>query len=211
MGKHATVLQKALPHPDLDPFAATAAHSAPLPCTLAGRAYSELANRLFTGPTARSVVAFAAVNRGEGVTHIVRGVAAELVRCGKRVAVLDGGLSHLQIPGMAIPEIDAELGPAILGAPLPAEPANEPARLITALRERYDSVLLDCGSLERSVDLLRFTPWTDGVVLIVEAGRTAKEQIDRAAHIIREARGAFLGFVLNKRRYPIPGWLYRIL
>ena len=61
------------------------------------------------------------------------------------------------------------------------------------------------------MDLLRFAPATDGVVLVVEAGRAGKEQINRAAQMITEAQGTLLGFVLNKRRYPIPNWLYRLL
>jgi Mrp family chromosome partitioning ATPase len=48
-------------------------------------------------------------------------------------------------------------------------------------------------------------------VLVVEAGVTNKDQIERAARVIRETGGTLLGCVLNKRRYPIPGWLYRLL
>jgi len=40
--------------------------------------------------------------------------------------------------------------------------------------------------------------------------RTSKSQIDRAAKLVNETGGKLLGFVLNKRRYPIPRWLYRL-
>ena len=165
------------------------------PPRVGSRAYAELAARLFGGADSRKAVAFASVNPGEGVTRTVRGVAAELVRCGKTVATLDGTV---------------ETQPIILGAPRIAEPET-PATMIAKLRERYDYLLFDCGSLESSVDLLRVAPLADGVVMIVEAGRTGKDQLSHATRLIREANGAVVGCVLNKRSYPIPAWLYRHL
>ena len=136
----------------------------------------------------------------------MRGLAAELGRSGKSVAALDGALRSLPTSG-AVLEPEFERGPTILGTPFAVEPKAE-AAIIPHLHERYDCVLLDCGALETSVDLLRLAPATDGVVLVVEAGRTRKEQLDRAMHVIREAQGKLIGFVLNKRQYPIPAWLY---
>lgn len=174
------------------------------------RRYAELATRLFQATPRRTVVAFAATHHGEGVTTTVRGLATELVRSGKSVAVLNGALRHVPIPGISTLEAELENRPPILGAPLASEPTAG-AAVITGLRERYDCILLDCGSLEDSVDLLRLASVSDGVVIVVEAGRTGQEQVDRAAQVIREAQGTLIGFVLNKRRYPIPGWLYRML
>lgn len=203
MGKHAIALAKAEPQPHFPstPAATPAVYSRP---------YAELAARLFTGASAHTLVAFAGVHRGAGVSRTVRGLASELVRTGKSVAALDGWLRTLPVAGAEPIEAEFERLPQILGAPLSADPGAE-AVALPRLHDRYDCVLVDCGSLEASVDLLRFAPLSDGVVLVVEAGRTTKEQIDRAAQVIREAKGKLLGFVLNKRRYPIPGWLYRRL
>jgi len=156
------------------------------------RAGSELTARLFKGPVPRPVIAFASVSRGEGVTRTVRGVAAELTREGTSVAALDGALSPLG--GSA----------GVDGGPLKTQGLN-------AWRDRFDAIAIDCGSLEKSFDLLRVAREADGVVLVVEAGRTSKSQIDRAAKLVSESGGTLLGFVLNKRRYPIPRWLYRLL
>ncbi len=174
------------------------------------RPYAELAVRLFGRAPLPKVVAFAAAHRAEGVTRTVRRLAAELVRSGKTVACFDGTLGRPQVPGLSLPEGETEAKPFILGAPsAPGQP--ELTEVFAALRERYDCVLLDCGALDSSVDLLRLAPAADGVVLVVEAGRAGKEQVNRAAHVITEAQGTLLGFVLNKRRYPIPNWLYRLL
>ncbi|PYR16423.1 MAG: hypothetical protein DMF94_27905 [Acidobacteria bacterium] len=163
------------------------------------RPYAELALRLFGRAPLPKVVAFAAANRAEGVTRTVRRLAAELARSGKTVACFDGTLGRPQLPGLRLPEAEMETE------------QQDVAEVFAALRDRYDCVLLDCGGLDSSVDLLRLAPAADGIVLVVEAGRAGKEQINRAAQMIAEAQGTLLGFVLNKRRYPIPNWLYRLL
>jgi Mrp family chromosome partitioning ATPase len=51
----------------------------------------------------------------------------------------------------------------------------------------------------------------DGVAVVVEAGQTRRGEILNAQRTIENAGGEFLGFVLNKRRYPVPEWLYKRL
>jgi len=51
----------------------------------------------------------------------------------------------------------------------------------------------------------------DGVAVVVAAGQTRRDEILNAQRTIEQAGGKFLGFVLNKRRYPVPEWLYRRL
>jgi Mrp family chromosome partitioning ATPase len=210
MGRHVSVLEKALPHVDL--FVGQPDFALRTPPSPGHRAYEELATKLFSATPDRRVLAFTAVHHGEGVTRTVRGLAAELIRVGRRIAVLNGALQHVPIAGMPMAAAELESHPPILGVPLGAELGAElnegPAR-IASLRSSHDAILLDCGPLENSVDILRLASVTDGVVVIVGAGRTSKQQVDRAIGVIGEAGGSFLGFVLNRRRYPIPGWLYR--
>jgi Mrp family chromosome partitioning ATPase len=208
MSKYAVVLEKASPR--ADSLAPRAPASASSNRASGQRAYAELSAKLFPATGPGRVVVFASVNRGEGVTRTVRGLAAELMRSGKTVVTLDGALHGSPAPDMCLPDDTLRIEPAILGAPRAAEPETA-SKLIASLRERYDCILLDCGSLESSADLLRLAPLSDGVVLVVEAGRTGKDQIDRAARVIGEAQGTLLGCVLNKRRYPVPDWLYRLL
>ncbi len=206
MGIHSSVLEKTLPEMAFSPARPQAVGRR----TASSRAYAELTARLFTGPDPRRVVAFASVNRGEGVTRTVSGLALELARAGRKTIALDGSLRPLRIPGTADPSFGLPSAPSILGVPLVVDCPEKPA-LLASLRESCDALLLDLGSLENSVDLLRLAPAADAVVLVVEAGRTTREQTDRAAQMIREAGGKLLGFVLSKRRYPIPAWLYHAL
>ena len=197
MGISTSVLDEAAPEMDL--LAARPAIVVATAPSNGRRPYAELALRLFGRAPLPKVVAFAAANRAEGVTRTVRSLAAELARSGKTVACFDGTLGRPQLPGLRLPEAEMETG------------QQDVTEVFAALRDRYDCVLLDCGGLDSSVDLLRLAPAADGIVLVVEAGRAGKEQINRAAQMIAEAQGTLLGFVLNKRRYPIPNWLYRLL
>jgi succinoglycan biosynthesis transport protein ExoP len=82
---------------------------------------------------------------------------------------------------------------------------------IDLLRNEFDYALIDCSSLRESGDLLSVAPFVDGVILVVEANRTRRDQIQRAERAVEAAQGKLLGHVLNKRTYAIPGWIYRRL
>ncbi|HEY8204448.1 MAG TPA: hypothetical protein VIF81_06960 [Pyrinomonadaceae bacterium] len=82
---------------------------------------------------------------------------------------------------------------------------------VDALRVSFDNILIDCGPLHESADAAVLASSVDGVVIVVEAGRSRRDQIVNAQRTIEQAGGKFLGFVLNKRRYPVPEWLYRRL
>ncbi|MGQ0762661.1 MAG: hypothetical protein ACT4OT_11715 [Acidobacteriota bacterium] len=82
---------------------------------------------------------------------------------------------------------------------------------VDALRVSFDNILIDCGPLHESSDAAVLASNVDGVVIVVEAGRSRRDQIVNAQRTIEQAGGKFLGFVLNKRRYPVPEWLYKRL
>jgi hypothetical protein len=82
---------------------------------------------------------------------------------------------------------------------------------VDALRVSFDNILIDCGGLHDSADAAVLASSVDGVVIVVEAAASRRDQIVNAQRTIEQAGGKFLGFVLNKRRYPVPEWLYRRL
>jgi Mrp family chromosome partitioning ATPase len=51
----------------------------------------------------------------------------------------------------------------------------------------------------------------DGVVLVVDAEQTRKQATKRTRDRIVEHGGKVLGVILNKRKYPIPAFLYKFL
>jgi hypothetical protein len=77
------------------------------------------------------------------------------------------------------------------------------------LRREYRYILIDCPSLREAEHAVILAPLVDGVVLVVEANRTQKDQFLYAERTIENAGGRILGHVLNKRTYVIPAWLHR--
>lgn len=181
------------------------------------------------------VMAFTAASPGEGVSHVVRSFAAELVGyTGKRTLIVDAKrLQLLRIPNHAkIAQYCAETEIPNLWVLPPDEKAiaaiddehQAPSHAngwqhssqfgqdrIIALRVSFDYVLIDCPSLKTSHMAAMLAPNVDGVVLVVEADRTKRDQIQRARQTVEMANGTLLGCVLNKRRYPVPGWIYKRL
>lgn len=206
-GTHVAVLEKAAPQIDL--FMAKPAKLSVENSNSGNLGYAELATKLF-GASTRRVVAFACVSHGEGVTRTIRGVARELVRTGRTVATLDGDFHRLPQAGSSVPTPESPSEPVVLSLTRPSN-ADSGGSAFTSFRNRYDAVLLDCGAIGTSADLLRLAPHSDGVVLVIEAGRTTKEQVEHAIRVVNEAQSVVIGGVLNKRRYPVPGWLYHRL
>lgn len=79
---------------------------------------------------------------------------------------------------------------------------------LQVLRHSFDFILIDCSSLAASGDAAMLAPSVEGVVMVVEADATRKDQVRNSINTIKSADGNFLGCVLNKRSYTVPGWLY---
>ena len=81
--------------------------------------------------------------------------------------------------------------------------------LIGELAGRHDYLLCDCAAVNLYPDAQILAPLFDAVVLVAEAGATRRESLGEARKRIELGRGRVLGVVLNKRRYPVPRFLYR--
>ena len=75
----------------------------------------------------------------------------------------------------------------------------------------FDYVILDGPPIPNSPESRIISSKVDGVILVVEAGVTRRQVALRAKKEIEAAGGRLLGVVLNKRKYHIPGWVYKIL
>jgi len=97
---------------------------------------------------------------------------------------------------------------------LPGQPLEllRPESLQRAVREmgrHYSFVVFDAAPPLTAAETGMLAAGTDGVVLVVRANRVRREIAQRAVHLMTKARCRLLGVVLNDRRYPIPGFLYR--
>jgi Mrp family chromosome partitioning ATPase len=201
--------------------------------------YLELIRTVFQavdgqGKLRNRVVAFTSATRGEGVSYVVNLMAKELAsQTQKRVLLVEAealGTLNLADPNHISnhceeTEIDnllmlsvAELAPAHvlaargLGGASDWNSSSEYRKAcLDALRWNFDYVLIDCPSPSVSSEAITLAPIIDGVAVVVKAAQTRRSQIQYCQDVLKNAGGTFLGFVLNQRQYPVPGWLYRRL
>jgi len=81
--------------------------------------------------------------------------------------------------------------------------------LLTA-RSLFRMVLVECRPLKRSADIASVALLVDAVLIVVEANKTTRAQTERLVHTIHTAGGSVLGYVLNKRTFPVPSSVYQI-
>lgn len=81
-------------------------------------------------------------------------------------------------------------------------------RLVQEMKKRYPEryVIFDCPPLLTVPDALVFSSYVDGVILVVEAGRTPREQIRKAVELL-EGRN-IVGLVMNRAEGSHYGYYY---
>lgn len=204
--------------------------------TAHGSVFSSLIYTVFQQPHERKgasgiVVALSSANPGEGVTYITSALVEELAQCEFSSVA---GINTRLLRRLHEPTIESIRKSISRLSPLPKENAKDagtseaPLMLsegtgpwegswqyrrdcINLLRSEFDYTLVDCPSLKRSGDVLSVAPFVDGVILVIEANQTRREQLSHAERSILAAQGKILGYILNKRTYEVPDWLYRTL
>ncbi len=107
-------------------------------------------------------------------------------------------------------------GPDFLAAGKPAEQANASghrdwADLLVALRKRYRYILLDCPPITPLSHAQQLARACDGAVLVVAAHSAKRMAILAAARQLSGMDVKLVGTIYNRRRYPIPNWIYKWL
>ena len=175
-------------------------------CFQNGGAYLPLIERLRkidpSEPGGGTVFAFTACTRGEGVSHFVRTLGAELTSyTGKRVAIVN-----------APDTLDSE---AVAGTEVRGRSCRDGENFLKQwfhkLRATHDYVLIDCPSLSASHAATIFGPQSDGLLLVVGAGKATRIQLRGSLAMLSLASVRLIGLALNKRRYPIPDVIYNLL
>lgn len=153
------------------------------------------------------VVALTSAHPAAGVSYITNALATALDQHGHQITLLLNG-RHLG---------EAEAKHASLSQTAAFDPGydnwhSNQSRLsiyLDNLRREYRYVLIDCPSLKETEHAVVLAPLVDGIVVVVEANRTQKDQLLYTERTLESAGGRILGHVLNKRTYAIPEWLHR--
>jgi capsular exopolysaccharide synthesis family protein len=132
----------------------------------------------------------------------------------------DRGLSDIITNGDDVISTIREIEPGYLSVVTAGTKHPRPVRLfesdrfdkfLLSMKELFDYVILDVPPFPSFSEARVLCRKVDGVVLVLEAGKTRKQVAVRAKQAIEAAGGNILGVVLNKRKYYIPNWIYRRL
>jgi Mrp family chromosome partitioning ATPase len=79
------------------------------------------------------------------------------------------------------------------------------------LRPFFDLIILDSQAILKDAFGNALSKLTDGTILVVEAERTRAPVAEETKRLIEGSGGRIIGAILNRRRYYIPKFLYRLL
>ncbi len=199
--------------------------------------YQTLASEIFLAlPQAECrTVMFVASVSGEGTSLVAREFAASLAAQGEvETLLVDANLRKPSLhdffrtprdPGLADHILgNAPLSDCLKGIGVPrltlltaGRPVVSPPRvlghprmegMLTELRRRFSCVVFDVPSVLSYSEGVSLSRGVDGVVVVIRSGRTKRELIQHALHLLDGAGAKVLGTVLNRRRFYIPRFLY---
>lgn len=171
----------------------------------------------------RVVVVTSAIT-GEGKTTTAVNLALVLAESGSSVLLIEG---NLRVPGVArILELTQDVGLStvvtgqanvdtaiqqtshnrlsFLGSgPLPPNPAAllgsmQARTTIKSLKSRFDYIIIDSPPLLPTIDAAELTMIADGAIVVVEHGRTTKDQLGRTVRKLSSIGANVLGVVFTK-------------
>jgi len=184
------------------------------------------------------VLAIAGSHDDEGASTVAANLAATLARLGDgQVLLIDADLRHPSVhqifesrlsPGLT--DILAN-GHSIEGVIVPSPVKNLHILstgtidgnlseifdsdafidLFKSIKKDYRFVVIDLPAVNEASWAVRLARLSDGVGLVVEAGRSRWEVVQRTKELLAQSNANVIGVVINKRRFYIPRWLYRTL
>lgn len=158
--------------------------------------------------------------QGDGKTTVAAALALSYARSGHRTVVVDcdfrgraishqfgrlreAGVREVLVRGALGDEV-SEVGPNLSVLPVGVDPSFSESnlqigslrRLLRALRDRFEIVIVDTGPMTASVEAIPVAASCDGAVLAIRRGRVRTRVAECVAEI-RDAGAEYLGLVLN--------------
>lgn len=82
---------------------------------------------------------------------------------------------------------------------------------ISDMRKKFDFVLIDTPPIISVTDSGIVGAMTDGVLMVVQAGRTQRGMVKRSEELLYQSHSKILGHVLTNIEYHLPEYIYRYL
>lgn len=81
--------------------------------------------------------------------------------------------------------------------------------LLNSLKTRFDYIFIDSPPVVPLADPCILGPMTDGVILVIQAGRTQRDVVKHAEHRLQQAQAKTIGCIMTNVEYHLPHYLYR--
>jgi capsular exopolysaccharide synthesis family protein len=180
------------------------------------------------------VILVTSTSPNEGKSTVVQYLAQTISQTGKKVIALDAdlinptlhirfgtanqrGLSNL-IVGDADFTVFARLEEypnlsVITSGPIPPNSSEllgsvRMKHVMDHLREEYDMIIVDSPPILPVTDAAVASSLADGVILVVQAGRTRSGDVRHAQEVLEAAHANLLGVVLNRARRTVGDYYY---
>jgi succinoglycan biosynthesis transport protein ExoP len=168
-------------------------------------------------------IVVSSANPREGKTTCVVYLGTTMAQSGQRVLLIDTDMRKPRLHSLSGGSRTVGLSNLILGdrdyeevikstdvpnlfvlpcGPLPPNPAellmgHRFEKILADLNERFDRIILDSPPLQPVTDAVLLAKQTDGVILVVQAGKTLRDDIKRSANKIRGVGGSIFGVIVN--------------
>ncbi|MFP4473267.1 MAG: CpsD/CapB family tyrosine-protein kinase [Candidatus Omnitrophota bacterium] len=178
-------------------------------------------------------------NRGEGKTITTINLAISMIRsrANMKILVIDAdmrrgrvdkylgldqeiGLAQVLSGDAAVEEalfsIDVPNLTFMAAGQIPENPvellaSRNMSQLISTLRKEYDLILIDTPPVIPVTDASIISDMADGVLMVIQAGKTQRGLVKRAEELLYQAHAKILGHVLTNIEYHLPEYIYRYL
>jgi len=181
-------------------------------------------NLLFMSPEKPlKTIVVTSAGPSEGKTTTATALAEVMAGGGTRVLIVDADMRRPQLHDVFNLPNDAGLSSIIVGdgtlddlirpsgipnlsvltcGPIPPNPTELLhtegfARLLQAMAQRYDRVIIDSPPAGIVADAVVIATQVDGTMMVLRAGQTSRDAAARAIRSIRDVKGRIFGAVLN--------------
>jgi len=89
--------------------------------------------------------------------------------------------------------------------------SNKMKRLISVFKTQFDHIIIDTPPIVSVADSGIIGAQADGVIMVIQAGRTQRGVVMRATELLQQTHSKVLGYILTNIEYHLPEYIYRYL
>jgi len=119
-------------------------------------------------------------------------------------------------PSDALFNIDMENLTFVSSGSVPSNPvellsSDRMRKFLILMKTKFDQIIIDTPPVISVTDAGIIGPMSDGVLMVIQAGRTQRGVVKRAVELLHQAHSKVLGHILTNIEYHLPEYIYRYL